>query len=77
MDIYQPKESVLELIEELGLTFPVLLDRGGRTIDSYNIYFIPLSYIIDPSGRILDVFAGAPSDKELDEMIRRYWTESG
>ncbi len=48
----QGKSVVIPFIQELGLTFPVLLDPDGTIQNVYEIKALPSSFIIDKEGFI-------------------------
>ncbi len=73
INIYQSREEAEEFVRDVGITFPMLLDRTGTTVDEYTIYFIPVSCIVAPSGTVLDVYAGNPTEDEIQEVVERYW----
>ncbi len=50
----QEQAAVVEqFVQELGLTFPVLLDSDGSTAATYGARTLPMSYVIDKDGSIL------------------------
>ncbi len=51
-------EQVAGFVENIGMSFPVLLDTGGRVGAAYGIRAIPTTYIIDPQGYILGRMVG-------------------
>jgi len=51
-------EQVADFVENVGMSFPVLLDTGGRVGAAYSIRAIPTTYIIDPQGYILGRMVG-------------------
>lgn len=52
-------------IQELGLTFPIPLDRSGAVSASYNLRGLPSSYFIDQQGIIRSVVVGGPMSEAL------------
>ncbi|MFC2030039.1 TlpA disulfide reductase family protein [Chloroflexota bacterium] len=52
-------------VEELGLTFPVLLDRDGGVGARYKLRAYPTTFFIDREGVIRDVVLGGPMPEEL------------
>lgn len=57
-------------VEELGLTFPVLLDRTGLVANLYRMRALPSTFIIDGEGVIREVVIGGPiSELTLQSMI--------
>jgi peroxiredoxin len=66
-------EQVQAFVDELGLTFPTLLDPGGDTQLLYQVRGYPTSYLIDEEGTIQIVHIGFMNDDQLDG----YLTELG
>ena len=47
-------------VQELGLTFPIALDRDGSARERYQLLGLPSTYFIDESGIIRAVVVGGP-----------------
>jgi thiol-disulfide isomerase/thioredoxin len=45
-------EQVSAFVQEVGMSFPVLLDSAGKAGATYTVRAIPTTYIIDPQGSI-------------------------
>jgi len=60
--------------KRIPVSFPVLLDAQQATSDLYQVYRIPETYLIDPSGKIVDKFVGPQNyDKEIFyKKVERY-----
>jgi len=57
----QDSESDAEaFVQELGLTFPIALDRDGSARERYQLLGLPSTYFIDESGIIRAVVVGGP-----------------
>jgi peroxiredoxin len=62
-------EDVGEFVDELGLTFPILMDETADVMENYSIQVYPTSYLIDSSGRVQRVILGAMNyDQMLQQM---------
>lgn len=48
-----PRSAVEAFVKELGLTFPVLLDPRGGTVQTYRLPGVPASFLIDRRGRLV------------------------
>lgn len=60
-----------EFAEELGLSFPILLDSKGALSEQFNVVAYPTSYMIDSDGRIQFVAMGAMNyDMMRRELLR-------
>jgi peroxiredoxin len=52
------RHSVRRFVDSVGVTFPVLLD-DGEVAGRYQAFSVPVSYLIDPSGRVVAMARGA------------------
>lgn len=48
------QEKVAEFVNELQLSFPVLMDEAGTAKDLYKVAVYPTTYIVNPEGVIVD-----------------------
>jgi DsbE subfamily thiol:disulfide oxidoreductase len=46
----EPRAQVAAFVEEVGMSFPVLLDSSGKVSAAYGVRAIPTTYIVDPEG---------------------------
>jgi len=53
------RSSVEAFVQELGVTFPILLDPEGNVFAQYGVRGLPTSYLLDRRGRIVSAEAGA------------------
>lgn len=68
VNVQDREEQVREYAQELGLTFPVLLDPLGRATGPYKANKLPTSYLLDPEGVIALKKIG-PISKEMIEGV--------
>jgi len=61
----EPEGMVAEFVEEMGLTFPVLLDPGAKTVVEYRVRGFPTSFIIDRDGVIRHIHIGLMTEEYL------------
>lgn len=73
IDVQEEAEVVRRFGEEMGLTFPLLLDVDARVTRTYEIRGLPTSLFIDQKGVIFAVHVG-PLDKAA---IARYLAQVG
>ncbi|MBS1966578.1 MAG: TlpA family protein disulfide reductase [Chloroflexi bacterium SZAS-1] len=56
--------------EELGLTFPIVLDRDGAVSRRYQLHALPSTFIVDRKGIIREVILGGPlSEATLQSKV--------
>ena len=59
VSVDRQREVIAPFVDQLGLTLPVYWDDGGRAGEAYRATSIPVSYLIDPSGRLVGMARGA------------------
>jgi len=57
--------KVRPFVQQLGVTFPILLDQDGSTMEQYQVTGLPTSFFIDPSGMLRLIYRGALTDEVL------------
>jgi cytochrome c biogenesis protein CcmG, thiol:disulfide interchange protein DsbE len=67
--IGEKKETAMAYIENLHITYPVLLDPGSITQKRFGIAGIPTYFILDRGGVIRYKILGAANKDGLDKMI--------
>lgn len=70
INLGEPLDEVGAFVDELGLTFPVLLDPEGEISQLYRVIGYPSSIVIDPEGRIAKIHVGIISETQLREYLR-------
>ena len=70
------REDVEEFVDELGLTFPILLDPDARVSRIFQTVGVPETFVLDREGRIVKRLIGAsdwnsPENQALIEELLR------
>jgi len=72
------REEVGFYVDQMGLTFPILLDAEEVVANLYNLRSYPTSFFVNRDGVLVDVRRGAfASPAELDRYISRILTPAG
>lgn len=53
------QSTVEAFVQEVGVTFPILLDPANEVFAQYGVRGLPTSYLLDRQGRIVSAEAGA------------------
>jgi len=70
------QEAAQAFVQDLGLTFPVLLDRNGDISRQYQLRALPSTYFIDRNGVIQRVVIGGPmSEATLETSVQELLRE--
>jgi peroxiredoxin len=52
--------QVAAFVNEMGLTFPILMDRDGSVSNRYQVKALPSTFVVDRQGVIQNVTLGGP-----------------
>lgn len=73
----QSADEVRSAMHRLGITFPVALDNGYRTWDSYGNFAWPATYLIDRKGRIVRRHYGEGEYAQTEAAIAAALADDG
>lgn len=69
---YEKGESLQVFADQLGLVFPVAMDKNGGLADLYDIRAYPQTIFISPDQKILAAILGGVGEAELQEIMGKY-----
>lgn len=69
INLQESVAEVQEFVDEMGLSFPVLLDEDGHVSEQYRIIGYPSTFIIDSTGRIRTIHIGIITEPQLREYL--------
>lgn len=61
---------VADFVRRMGLSFPILIDKGEGTL-TYHVSAIPMSVFIDGGGAIRDRHLGQMLGRQMDEALKK------
>jgi len=70
VNIEEPPETVRPFVDELGVTYPVVLDTEGTLVEAYRARGLPTSFIVDPDGVIQVRHVGYLSAAQLEQYLQ-------
>lgn len=62
-------EQITKFVTELGVTFPIVLDETGQTIETYRVLGLPTTVFIDRAGVIQEIFTGPVNKAYIESKI--------
>lgn len=71
VNIRQSRQEVLPLVQEFGLTYPILLDETGTVMNAYRVRGLPTSFILDREGVIQVRHLGSLTARTLEDYLAR------
>lgn len=69
VNLNEDAERVAPFIDEMGLTFPILLDPPDELLAEHNVRGLPISYVVDPEGAIVHRVIGEIRPKAFDAWL--------
>lgn len=60
------------LVDQYGLTFPVVMDRSRSLSGRYRVVDIPMTFVVDREGVVQWVAGPGQSEQELERAIKTY-----
>jgi peroxiredoxin len=63
--------SVERFVEEMGLTFPILMDDTGSVRSQFQVRGYPTTYFIDREGVLREQFIGELNQEQIDEYLAK------
>jgi len=67
----EPNESVRPFVEQLHLSFPILIDSEGKVPPKYGVTGYPETFVIDRNGGVIDHIIG-PRNWASEESYRYF-----
>ena len=75
VDFQERDEEITAFLDQVGVTFPTLLDRTGEVSRQWRATGLPTTFLIDRQGTIRDVRVGAFTDAMLEERLTKLLAE--
>jgi peroxiredoxin len=70
---YEKEQTLQAFVEELGIAFPVALDRQAQLAELYGIRAYPQTIFISPDQKIVAAVLGGVGETELREIMGKYF----
>ncbi|MFD2171664.1 TlpA family protein disulfide reductase [Tumebacillus lipolyticus] len=64
-------DKAKKFMQEMGVTFPSLIDEKEKAGKAYRIFSVPMTYAIDQNGIISEIHKGQISKVVMDGMMQR------
>ena len=65
-------EAVADFIKELGVPFPVVMEKGEEVAALFNVRIVPQTVVIDPEQKIIAAILGGVGEAELKELVGEF-----
>jgi peroxiredoxin len=72
VNLGEPEDVVRDWVEEMDLTFDIVLDAQREIETLYQLRGAPSTYIVAPSGVISQIFYGPTAESQLRDAVEPY-----
>jgi peroxiredoxin len=69
VNVEEPRATVEQFMNEFDMTYPVLLDEGGRVLKMYRANGLPMSVLVDQAGVIQVRHVGFLTAEQLENYL--------
>lgn len=69
VNVLQPPETVRPFVDQLGISYDVLLDRQGEVTRRYQVMALPVTYLVDRRGVVRTRFVGESTPEAFAKEI--------
>jgi thiol-disulfide isomerase/thioredoxin len=76
-DFERDDRQVARTLDRLGITFPVLQDRGFTTLTAYRTQVLPSTYLVDDRGTVRAVTLGEGGAARIEKQVRTLLRQRG
>jgi peroxiredoxin len=71
VNVGENKLNVENFVNEYNLNFPILHDKLGEVTDAYGVGALPVTYLIDPQGVVIDIIPGGMTEADIASYLAR------
>jgi peroxiredoxin len=69
VDVGESEFAVTKFVERHQLTFPVAIDTTGDVMTAYGVNPLPVTFLIDPEGKVVKSYTGALTESKVKEFM--------
>jgi cytochrome c biogenesis protein CcmG/thiol:disulfide interchange protein DsbE len=70
LDAKDFRRDARRFIRKFGLTFPVVYDGPGKTLERWGVTGFPETFVVDRDGRVVEAFVGAVNSDQDRRRLR-------
>lgn len=71
INLQESKTAINDFLEEIPVTYPLLLDPNREVKELYNVFTQPVTYFIDKDGIIADKKFGPLTEREIEDKFAK------
>lgn len=71
VNVGESKYAVNHFVSKHHLSFPVMIDKGEEVGSAYHVDPLPVTFLIDKDGKIIDRLTGSLSEENIQQQMER------
>ncbi|MFJ7746027.1 thiol-disulfide oxidoreductase ResA [Peribacillus sp. NPDC097295] len=71
VNVGESEYSVNEYAAKHNLTFPIMIDKGREVENAYRVDILPVTFLIDKEGTVIDIITGALTEEIIQKHMER------
>lgn len=70
VNLEESTEKAADFAKQYELTFPILMDADGTIAETYEVYTIPTTYVLNEDGTVHQKIVGPMDEPMMQELIK-------
>ena len=70
VNLEESNEKAKDFADQYELTFPILMDKEGTVAETYEVYTIPTTYVLNEDGTVHQKIVGPMDEPMMKELIK-------
>ncbi|WP_163101043.1 thiol-disulfide oxidoreductase ResA [Peribacillus alkalitolerans] len=71
VNVGESEFAVKSFVNDFDLTFPVLIDKKSQVQNAYGVNPLPVTFLIDKDGKVIDSITGTLTEKDIRDLMER------
>lgn len=73
VNLQETAAAAERFVGEFAVTYPIVLDRDGSVAQAYGVRVLPVTFLVDPDGRVVAIERGQVMRERLEGWAKEYW----
>ncbi|MGF1546729.1 MAG: TlpA family protein disulfide reductase [Thiotrichales bacterium] len=70
INVRQDRATAQAFLDKLNISYPTLLDRDGAVARQYHVIGLPMTFIVDRTGRLVTRIVGESTPEVFEQAVR-------
>jgi peroxiredoxin len=70
INLEESNKKISEFVDQYGLTFPILMDEDGKVTETFEVYTIPTTYVLNEDGTVHQKIIGPMDEPMMNDLMK-------